>query len=302
MLWLTLGGCGGGSGKATVPNAPAGEGPSQPARMLRVVAAENEYGNIAEQLGGEHVKVLSIISDPNVDPHEYEANVQDVTEIAQADLVIENGLDYDQWIDKLMAASPNSARVVLNAGTIAVHSLRDNPHVWYDLGNMAALAGAISKAFTRLDPADQAYFQHRLDEFNKSLQPIADKIAQIRERFAGTPTALTETLCLFQTDALKLDILTPWDFMHAIAEGNDPSVQSLATTRDQVRGRKVRVLLYNVQTITPITSDLKKTAQSEGIPIVPVSETMPLQMTYQTWMLSQLDQLQAALEQTVKQK
>jgi zinc/manganese transport system substrate-binding protein len=265
---------------------------------INVVAAEDFYGNIAQQLGGNKVSVTSILSDPNVDPHEYESDVQDGIAITNASIVIENGLQYDTWMDKLLAASPNTSRVVLTAGAIAPDPLPENPHVWYGIDNISAIAGAITDALIKTDPADAALFQNNLTTFNDSLAPITAKMNEIKAQYAGTPVGLTETIYLYQTQPMGLDVLTPFSFEKAIAEGNDPSAQDVNTTDQQVAGKKIKVLIYNSQTVTPITTNLQNAAQVNGIPVVPVSETMPPSDTYQTWMMNELNALETALAQS----
>ena len=267
---------------------------------IEIVAAENFYGDIAAQLGGDHVHVVSILSDPNVDPHEYEADPKDAVAVAQANIVIQNGADYDDWMPRLLSASPNSSRLVLTAADISHDTLKENPHLWYSLKNIRDIAAAITKAYEAQDAADAAEFQTNLKTFDDSLQPVESEIDSIRHDFTGTPVGLTETIFLYQTGPMGLNVLTPWEFQHAIAEGNDPPVRSIADANAQVTGHQIKVLIYNVQTVTPITTHLQQEAKDVGIPIVGVSETMPLSQTYQSWMLWQLQALHAALKNTAK--
>lgn len=284
-LFIKLGGAGTSGGNV----APDG--------TIKIVAAENFYGNIAQQLGGSKVSVTSILSDPNVDPHEYESDVQDGIAITNANIVIENGLEYDTWMDKLIAAAPNLNRIVITAGNVVPDPLPENPHVWYGIDNISAIAQSITNALTTVDPADAAMFQNNLSAFQSSLVPITTKMAEIKAQFAGTPVGLTETIYLYQTGPMGLEVLTPFDFEKAIAEGNDPSAQSVDTTDQQVSEKQIKVLIFNSQTVTPITTNLENSANANGIPVVPVSETMPPGDTYQTWMLNELNNLQQALAQ-----
>jgi zinc/manganese transport system substrate-binding protein len=272
----------------------AGPTPSGPG-VIEVVSAENFYGNIVKQLGGSHVSVTSILSDPNIDPHEYESNVQDALAVTKAQLVIENGDGYDTWLDKLLAASPNSNRTVLVADAIVDHKLPDNPHYWYGVDNVQTLAKAITAALVKLDAGDKASFEASLAAFQKSLVPIQQKMDDIQAKYAGTPVGLTETIFLYQADPMGLKVLTPFDFEKAIAEGNDPPADTVVTANDQLARKEVKVLIYNEQTITPITTSLQNEAKKVNIPIVPVTETMPAGKTYQQWMLDQLNSLQQAL-------
>lgn len=263
---------------------------------IQVVAAENFYGDMVKQLGGSHVHVLSILSDPNADPHEYESNVQDGIAVAKANIVIENGEDYDTWMDKLLSASPNKNRTVLVGTETADHKLPDNPHVWYGFENVQTIAKKIVDTLKQKDPKDANQFDQNLATFDTSLQPLQQKIADIKAKYNGTPVALTETIYLYQTQPEGLNVLTPYNFEKAIAEGNDPSADDVATTNDQITKKQVKVLIYNEQTITPITTNLQNEAEAQNIPIVPVWETLPQGKTYQTWMMGQLTNLENALQ------
>lgn len=265
---------------------------------ITIVAAEDFYGNIAEQLGGGKVSVTSILTDPNVDPHEYESDVQDGIAITNANVVIENGLGYDTWMDKLLGASPNPNRIVITAGAVATDPLPENPHVWYGIDNIWAISGAITNALIKIDPADMSYFEDNRADFIKSLAPITATMGEIDMQYAGTPVGLTETIYLYQTGPMGLDVLTPITFERAVAEGNDPSAQDVNTTDQQIARRQVKVLIYNSQTVTPITTNLENAALANGIPVVPVTETMPASDTYQQWMMAELGALQAALAQS----
>lgn len=263
--------------------------------VINVVAAENFYGNIAQQLGGNHVSVTSILSDPNVDPHEYESNPQTAITVSKAALVIENGDGYDDWMDKLLSASPNSNRLLIKGYNVATTHLPENEHVWYSFDNAAAIAQAITNDLKQLDAADAATFDNNLRAFKQSLLPLQQKIAAIKAKYAGTLVGLTETIYLYQTVPEGLNVLTPFAFEKAISEGNDPPAGSLVTATDQINNRQIKLLIYNEQTITPVTTNLENLARSKGIPIMPVMETMPPGKTYQSWMMSQLNTLEAAL-------
>ena len=262
---------------------------------VSVVAAENFYGDITQQLGAGHVSVLSILSDPNADPHEYESSVQDAAAVSKAQLVIENGADYDTWMDKLLSASPNPNRIVLTAADVASHPLPDNPHLWYGIDNIQTIAQNITADLEKLDSAHKADYDAALTKFQTSLEPIQQKIAEIKNKYAGTPVGLTETIFLYQTQPIGLKVMTPFEFEKAVAEGNDPPADTVVTANDQVINHQIKVLIYNVQTVTPITTNLQNEAKQNNIPIVPVSETMPAGKTYQSWMLDQLNDLEHAL-------
>ena len=265
------------------------------AAKVGVVAAENFYGNIVQQVGGERVSVTSILSDPNVDPHEYESSVDDAKAIAGANLVIENSGGYDDWMDKLLSASPNPKRVVLKGFDLAKTKLPDNEHVWYDVDNAQVIAQAVSDSLKKLDPGSATVYAKNLKTFTDSLARVRQKIAALKAKWNGTPVGLTETIFLYQAGPIGLSVLTPLEFQKAIAEGNDPPADTVVTAENQVKGKKIRVLIYNEQTISSVTTLLQNDAKAAGIPVVPVTETMPSVMSYQDWMLSQLAALEKAL-------
>ena len=262
---------------------------------IQIVAAENFYGDIAKQLGGNKVQVLSILSNPNADPHEYESSVQDAAAVSKANIVIKNGDGYDTWMDKLLSASPNANRVVLTGADIANHKLPDNPHIWYGIDNIQTIAASITNALKKADPANSATFDSNLQTFDNSLKPLRQKMNDIKTKYNGTPVGLTETIYLYQTGPMGLNVLTPIAFERAIAEGNDPSANDVATANDQITKKQIKVLIYNAQTVTPITTNLQNKAKSNNIPLVTVTETMPTNKHYQSWMMDQLNNLQQAL-------
>lgn len=264
-------------------------------KVINVVAAENFYGNIVTQLGGAKVNVRSILSDPNMDPHEYESSVDDAKALAMADLVIENGGGYDDWMDKLLSGSPSAKRVLLRGFDIAPTKLPDNEHVWYSVDNAEAIAQTVTDSLCRLDPSDKAIFAKYLQTFQDSLGRVRQKISQMKQKRGGIPVGLTETIFLYQALPLGLSVLTPFEFQKAIAEGNDPPADTVVIAENQVKGKQVKALIYNEQTISPITTKLQEEAKTAGIPVVPVTETMPSALSYQDWMLGQLTVLDQAL-------
>ncbi len=271
------------------------EAPGAATGLLKVVAAEDFYGDIAAQIAGTHATVTSILRNPNIDPHEYEATVNDAKAVSGAALVVENGGGYDDWMDKLLSASPSRSRIVLKGFDLAPVRLADNPHVWYSPPDMEAVAKAIRDALGKLDPGDAAAFDANFTTFARSLGEIGKKMAAIKERYDGTPVGLTETIFQYQVPALGLTVLTPFAFQKAIAEGNDPPADSAVAAENQIRRRQVRVLIYNAQTANQVTARLRSEAAEAGIPVVAITETMPPELHYQIWMMSQLDRLEGAL-------
>ncbi len=281
------------SGAPSATPTGASSGPSS--TVIRVVAAENFWGDIVKQIGGDHVSVTSILSDPNIDPHEYEANVQNGVDVTKAQMVIENGGGYDDWMGKLLSASPNPNRVLLIAFDMAPTKLPDNEHVFYSIDDARAIAQSIADASKKQDSADASSFDSNLKTFDAALAEISKKIDEIKAGYSGTNVGLTETIFLYQTGPLGLNVLTPLEFEKAVAEGNDPPADAVIAANDQITGKQIKVLVYNSQTVTPITDNLKSAASSRGIPLVPVTEMMPPSKNYQTWMLDQLDALERAL-------
>jgi zinc/manganese transport system substrate-binding protein len=267
---------------------------------VQVVAAENTYGDLVQQIAGIHAHVLSIISDPNVDPHEYEANVDNARQIADADIIIENGSGYDTWLDKLMATTQNSKRILITAFNVATTHLKENEHVWYNPDNVIAISQKILDALKAKDPADAAEFDANFASLKAEIEKLDARLADLKAKYAGTPIALTETIFLYQSELIGLNVLTPWTFEKAIAEGNDPSAADAITAEQQITSRQAKILVYNVQTVTPITTKLQDEAKVLSMPIVPVSETMPPGLHYQSWMSKQFDVLASALEQVSK--
>lgn len=292
-----LSACGGSSTTTSSASTPSTSKPTESSKVINVVAAENFYGNVVTQLGGKHVNITSILSDPSVDPHEYTSNVQTAQKVSKADLVIENGLGYDDWMDKLLSGSPNSNRVLLTSGKLADHPLPDNAHVWYGLNNMPAIAQGITDALKKLDSADASTFDSNLATFKQSLTPLQQKITDINTKYKGTPVALTETIYLYQTMPAGLNVLTPFEFMKANAEGTDPPADTVTSINNSINKKQAKILIYNLQTVTPITTNVENEAKKLNIPVVPVTETMPPSKTYQTWMMDQLNVLETALQQ-----
>lgn len=279
---------------ATSVPASSGNFPSNNASAIRVVAAENFYGDIAHQLGGSQVNVVSLLSNPNADPHEYESNTAAAKAVAGAQLVIENGLGYDAFMDKLLAASPNQNRIVINAGDLAGRKLGDNPHIWYNPSWMSRVADRVSATLQQLEPGNTQQFATRNQQFKASLTPLTEEMAAIKAKDGGAHLTQSEAVFGYMGKALGLQI-DDGAFQHAIEEGTDPSAQAVAQIEGELKQHQVKALLYNTQATEPITTNLEHLASQEHIPVVGVSETEPPGMTYQQWMLRQLDSLQKAL-------
>jgi zinc/manganese transport system substrate-binding protein len=274
----------------------AGGATNAPGSALVVVAAENTWGSLAAQLGGAHAVVTSIVSDPNADPHEYETSPVDARLMASANYVIVNGAGYDNWANQLLAAQPSAGRKVLNIANLIGKHDGDNPHFWYDPSDVSKVVAQITADYRTLQPAQAPYFASRSAMLGLLLVPYKERLAYIQQHFAGTPVASTETIFQYLAEYVHLDLVTPYAFMQAVAEGNDPPASSLVTFTDQIRSKAFRVLVFNVQTVTPLTTQLKEQAASQRIPVVGVSETIqPPTASFEAWMVVQLDALTTAL-------
>jgi len=274
---------------------PLGASPSH--RVVDVVAAENFWGNIASQLGGPDVSVTSLITNPNADPHLFETDAANAAKLALARVVIENGAGYDGWMSSLLNADGGDPTVVNAASVLGVTGSDPNPHLWYDIPKVPKVAAAISAAFAQVDPKDAAAFRSNLRRFDNSLAPLTAVLASIRSRFAGAPVAYTERVPGYALAIAHLAVKTPEGFARAIEDGEDPAPADTLAMEQLLTKRRIDVLLYNVQTVTSVTTQVRALAQKSGIAIVGVSETMPTSdRTYQQWQLSQLTALLHALE------
>jgi zinc/manganese transport system substrate-binding protein len=267
--------------------------------VIQVVAAENFWGNLVSQLGGTHVNVTSIVSDPNTDPHEYESNPANAIAITDARFVIVNGAGYDTWALDIISAENTPNQVVLNVQELINQSISANPHFWYSPYYVNDTVAAMYRDLVSVDPADSAYFYQQYASLNASLwQSYMSREVAIKQEYAGTPVASTESIFVYMANATGLDVISPPAFMQAVSEGNDPPAASVATMEQLMEGGNgtVHVLVYNEQTVTPLTQTIKGLASQYQIPIVGVTETIqPPNTAFQVWMGSELIDLQNAL-------
>jgi zinc/manganese transport system substrate-binding protein len=281
---------------AMIVGACGSSSPGASTGTIKVVAGQNFWGSIAIQLGGSKASVQSVVTDPNADPHLYETSANDARAFADANLVILNGAGYDTWGTKLLTANPSSHRTVLVAADLLGKKAGDNPHFWYNPDYVARVADQITADYKAIDSADSAYFDQQRAAFTTSLRPYTQRIAGIRGKFSGVPVAATESIFVYMATALGLNLISPPEFMNAVAEGNDPPASAVIAFQDQITGKQAKVLVYNVQTATAVTTNVKHLAAVAGIPQVGVSETLqPESATFQDWQLSQLNALQSAL-------
>lgn len=264
------------------------------AAAIKIVAAENVYGDIARQIGGPEVAVTSVLTNPDQDPHEFEASPSTARAFADAAIVIVNGAGYDAWAGKLFAASPSPSRTVVAVAALLHKAAGDNPHVWYDPAAGPALAEALAGIFAKLDPAHQADYQRRLVAFRMSMKPLDSRIAKMRAKYSGTPVTATEPVFGYMAAALGLDMRNA-EFQLAVMNDTEPSASAIAVFEKDLRAQAVKVLLYNSQTSEALTRRMRKIAVDSGVPVVGVTETEPPGEEYQQWMSSQLDALDRAL-------
>jgi zinc/manganese transport system substrate-binding protein len=264
---------------------------------VAVVAGENEYGNVASQIGGPYVNVYSVDSNPNTDPHTYEATPSVAQKIAGAKLLIENGVGYDSFMGTLASASPNPSRKVVNVQhVLGLPDSTANPHLWYDPKTMPALAKALATDLSALDPAHAARFSANEAKFVASLTPWFNAIAAFKAKYGGTAAATTEPVADYLLTAMGVKNLTPWQFQADIMNGTDPTPQDVSSEKGFFTEHQVKVFCYNQQVTSPLTDSIRQTALGAGVPVVGVYETMPVPgYTYQSWMMAELKAIEKAL-------
>lgn len=267
-----------------------------PGRVITVVAAENFWASVARQLGGLHVRVVSIITNPNADPHSYEPTVSDAKAVALARLVIENGIGYDPWLPRLLAAD-NGGQAVLDVGRLLGVPDGGNPHRWYNPADVRVVIGRLTADYSKIDPRDRSYFLSRQRWFETiALRRYDDLIAEIRAKFAGTPVGASESIFAMVAPALGLRLITPPAVLRAISEGGEVSAADKAAIDRQISRHLIAVYVYNSQNITPDVQTQVAEAKAAGIPVTTITETLvPPNATYQAWQVRQLRSLLAAL-------
>jgi zinc/manganese transport system substrate-binding protein len=261
---------------------------------LSVVAAENFYGDIVRQIGGDRVEVVSIMSNPDQDPHLFETTPTIVRQVAAAQVVVFNGADYDAWMDKLLEAAPRAARTVVAVAKLVNKKAGDNPHLWYEPTTMPVVARALADAFSKADPAHAADYTRQLQTFIVSLDRINRKIDEIRSKYAGVAVTATEPVFSYMASALGLKMRNE-RFQMAVMNDTEPSAREIAAFERDLKEHKVKVLLYNKQASTKLTQRMLDLARRSDVAVVGVTETEPVGMSYQDWMLTQLEDLQKAL-------
>jgi zinc/manganese transport system substrate-binding protein len=265
------------------------------------VGAENEYADVIGQVGGKYVQASAIMSNPSTDPHTFEASIAVAREVGNAQLIVQNGVGYDGFMNSIESASPNSGRTVINVQRLLkLPDSTPNPHLWYDPATMPKVAAAIAAALSVIQPSHAAYFTANAAAFKASLKPLAAAIASFKAAYPGTPVATTEPVADYLLTALGADNLTPWTFQADIMNGVDPSPQNVAVQRALFTEHKVKVFLYNQQVTDTLTQSFITLAEQDHIPVIGVYETMPVPgYDYQTWMQTEVQDLRKAVADKV---
>ena len=261
---------------------------------IAVVAAENFYGDVAKQIGGDRVAVVSLMNNPDQDPHLFETTPGTVRQIADAQIVIANGADYDPWMEKLVNAAPHPGRVLIDVAKLVGKKSGDNPHLWYEPSTMPAAAKALADAFSKADPAHAGDYAARLAAFTASLKPMNDKIAAIRAKFAGASVTASEPVFGYMASALGLKMRNE-KFQLSIMNDTEPSARDVAAFEQDLKGHKVKVMFFNKQASNKAVERLVSLARKSRIPVVGVTETAPPGLSYQDWMLGELNDTERAL-------
>jgi zinc/manganese transport system substrate-binding protein len=261
------------------------------------VGAENEYADVIQQVGGQYVQASAIMSNPNTDPHTFEASASVGRLVNAAQLVVQNGVGYDTFMDTIENAVPDSSRkVIVVQKLLGLPDSTPNPHLWYRPDTMPAVANAIAADLAAIEPAHASYFKANAARFTGSLTAWDDAMAAFKAKYPNTPVATTEPVADYMLQAVGADNLTPFAFQADIMNGTDPSAQDVAVERSLFTQHKVKAFLYNQQVTDSLTESFITLARANGIPVVGVYETMPVPgYHYQSWMLTEVQDLQKAV-------
>ncbi|MFE5581623.1 metal ABC transporter solute-binding protein, Zn/Mn family [Kitasatospora sp. NPDC056531] len=287
------------STSSSAKSASGGPSSGGGSKVIQVVAAENFWGSIATQLGGAHVKVTSVITNPDTDPHSYEPTAADGRTVAGADYAITNGIGYDAWSDKLLSASPASGRTALKVGDLLGKKEGDNPHQWYSAESVTKVIDQITADYKKIDPADAAYFDQQKQTFTtQTLAKYNQLEADIKTKYAGTPIGASESIVTPLAESVGLKMLTPETFLDAESEGTDPTAADKAAIDQQISGKQIKIYVYNSQNSNPDVVAQVNAAKAQGIPVAQVTETLaPAGATFQDWQTQQLQGIADALKQ-----
>jgi zinc/manganese transport system substrate-binding protein len=268
---------------------------------ITAIGAENEYADVISQIGGKYVNVSAIMSNPNTDPHTFEASPAVAREVTAAQLIVQNGVGYDTWATTIENADPSGSRKVINVQQLlGLPDSTPNPHLWYKPVTMPAVANAVAADLGQIDPAQASYFKANAASFIASLTAWNNAIAAFKSAHPDVPVATTEPVADYMLQAVGADNMTPFTFQADIMNGTDPSPQDVALQNSLFTQHKVKVFLYNQQVTDSLTESFIKLAQENDIPIVGVYETMPTPgYDYQSWMLAEVNALDKAVTSKV---
>jgi zinc/manganese transport system substrate-binding protein len=282
---------------ATACSASSASSDAPGGQVIAAVGAENQYANVIGQIGGKYVAVTAIESNPNTDPHTFEASPSVAQAVSAAQLVVQNGIGYDTYMNKIEAAAPSSTRkVIVVQNLLGLPDSTPNPHLWYSPATMPAVAKAIAKDLSAMQPAHAGYFAANLRKFDASLQPWYQAIARFKAAYPGTPVAVTEPVGDYLLQAIGAKILTPFTFQADVMNGVDPSPQDVSLEDSLFSSHKVKVFVYNQQVTDSLTASFLSQARKDGIPVVGVYETMPVPgYNYQSWMLAEMQAMTKAV-------
>lgn len=262
--------------------------------FIKIVSAENMYGSVAKEIGGDNVNVTSILNNPNQDPHLFSASPSTARAVSQADIIVYNGIAYDPWMEKLLDVQKSKLQHVIVIANLTGAKMGDNPHLWYAPNTMPIYAEDLTKILQQQDPLHKDYYAKRLADFQKNYELLTNKIAQIHQNFQGTKVIATEPLFGNMTQALGFNMLAT-DFQINVMNNVEPTPKQLRQFEQALNSQTARILFYNRQVNSPLTQQLQIMAAKRGIPIVGVTETQPQNMNYIQWILSQLNATENAL-------
>jgi zinc/manganese transport system substrate-binding protein len=287
LLAITASACG---------RAAAAQTHTSSAARITAVGAENEYANVISQVGGKYVSATAIMSNPDTDPHTFEASPQVAQTVSAARLVVQNGVGYDSFMNKVESGSPSSSRKVIDVQKLlGLPDSTENPHLWYSPTTMPTVADAVAADLAKLAPEHATYFKANATRFIASLHPWLNALTAFRHDHPGTPVATTEPVGDYMLQAAGAHNLTPWNLQAEIMNGVDPAPQDISLQSDLLEHHRVKVLLYNQQVTDSLTESFLKLAAKNHVPVVGVSETMPLGYGYQSWMLAEVKALNSAV-------
>lgn len=269
--------------------------PARAMHPIKVLAAENFYGDVAKQIGGRNVAVTNILSSPDQDPHLFEVSPSVARAVAGAQIVIYNGVGYDPWMTNLLRAVHGTDRKTIVVANLVGTKAGANPHIWYDPATMLAAAKALARDLSGIDPAHGADYSRRLTQFERSMRPLEAKIEALRRRSQGRSATATEPVFGYMFEALRMQVEDK-SFQLAVMNDTEPSASDMASLENELKAHRVDLLVYNSQALDPVAERMVKLAKTSHVPVVAATETEPPGKTYQAWMLSELDAVEQALK------